>query len=128
MNTNKKADTINTIGIAIIILGMIGSFILGGVIPAITYDYSYFSGYDIEEMYNWGLAVGGAMGSFILGWCLIGLSEIIELLQQNQNIQVQILNAVQNQKIIIEQKGTGTQEQPKTQTVLQDIESNLPKL
>lgn len=121
MENNKIAKTLYTIGVITIFLGVIGSLVLGAVSPAITYDYSYSGGYDIEETYNWSLALIGALASFISGSCFIGFSEIISLLQKNISKQDEIIKLLKKYN-----SDTVVKEAPKT--TLQDIESNLPRI
>ena len=120
MSENNIANTLRNIGIATIILGVIGSFICGAVFETVTYDYSYYSGYDIEEAYNWGVVVGGSVSSFIAWILFISFSEVISLLQENVNKQKEIL-----EKISISIREVSAE---KSKTELQDIESNLPKM
>lgn len=119
MNENSVAKTLHVIGILTIIFGIIGSLICGDIFPAITYDYSYYSGYDIETSYNAELAIIGSVASFISGMCFIGFSEIIFLLQQSINKQEAILKLM---------KDKSTKEKNAAKTILQDIEENLPKI
>ena len=121
MENNKTGKTLYTIGVITIIAGVIGSLIMGAVSPAITYDYSYSSGYDIEETYNWSLVIIGAVASFISGICFIGFSEIISLLQKNINKQDEIIKSLKKYSC-----DTVVNNYPKT--ALQDIESNLPRI
>lgn len=122
MKENRTGKTIYYIGVITIIAGIIGSFVAGAVFKSITYDYSSFSGYSVEETYNWNLAIIGSFASFIFGMSFIGFSEIITLLQHSLNKQDEIIKKIEDQsKANLEKKST-----PKT--VLQDIESNLPEM
>lgn len=94
---NKTAKTLHTVGVLVIVFGIIGFFIMGGIFPSITYDYSYYSGYDIDETYNWALTIVSFVVCFISGICFIGLSEIIKLLQENIYQQNTIIKSIKNQ-------------------------------
>ena len=98
MSENNIGKILYYIGISTIVVGVIGSFICGAAFKTITYDYSYLRGYDIEETYNWGLAIAGSVASFISGVCFIGFSEIISLLRQSVSKQDEILLSMQEQK------------------------------
>ena len=118
---NKKAKTLYIIGVLTIVLGIIGSLICAGLFPSISYDYSYYGGYDVEETYNWSFALTGSLISFVTGVCFIGFSEVIALLQKNVDEQELLVNIFKKQVI------SGT-DNNSNKTALQDIESNLPKL
>ena len=122
MKDNQTGKTLYYIGVITIIVGIIGSFICGAVFKSITYDYSSFSGYSVDETYNWSLAIIGAVASFISGMCFIGFSEIISLLQRTVNKQDEIIKKIE------EQPKTNAEIKPAPKTVLQDIESNLPEM
>ena len=99
--TNKKkknstATALHVIGILTIILGIIGSFIIGAIFPSTTYDYSAWGGYDIDEAYNWSLVIEGILTSCVTGICFIGFGEIIKLLQIIANRQNKILKVIEN--------------------------------
>ncbi len=74
---NKIAATIQITGFFIIQIGFMASFFLGKQIPTITIHYEY-----VEESYNWALAIGGSVGSFLTGLLFLGFSELIELLSE----------------------------------------------
>ena len=103
---NKTSKKLKVIGVLTIIFGIIGSLICGAAFPSITYEYSYYRGYDIQETYNWGLVLICAISSFISGLCFIGFSEIIALLQKNVNHQQMMIGRLQSiinhQQIIIQ--------------------------
>ena len=81
--TNQKAFIINTIGLITIVVGIIGSVVLGEVFPIKTLEGVYYS--RLEESYNWYIAIIGTISSIISGVIFIGFAEIIDLLQQNVN-------------------------------------------
>ena len=87
MKTNNIGATLFTIGIFTIIIGIVGSMICGIYIPKITYSPSNYSGVEVETRFNYEFAIIGAVASFITGVCIIGLSEIINLLQKNSIYQ-----------------------------------------
>ena len=66
--------------VLVLILGIIGSFILGNALPAVSIS-SYSS--RVYEEYNWGLAIGGVVGSIIFGTFLLGIGELIQLCANN---------------------------------------------
>lgn len=113
---NNIGDKIKTLAQVVCWIGVALSVLYG------VYIISEGSGVGLLVM------IFGSLLSWVGSFFTYGFGELIELTRQNQNIQIQTLNAVLNQKIIIEQKETIVSEQPKSQTVLQDIESNLPKL
>lgn len=111
MKENAVEKAIRTIGVCIIVIGIIGAFCCGGVFPSITYT----STGRIDSSYNWGLVVAVVAGSIISGSAFIGLSEIIRLLQ----------SAVDKlDKIADDSNST----QSKQHSAIKDIESNLPKI
>ena len=81
MRENKIASIFYILGIIIIILGIIGSFILGIITNNIF------------------TIVGGIFSSFILGMPFIGLGEIIDLLQRNLSKQDLLINSINNQTL-----------------------------
>lgn len=102
---NRIAKTLHTIGIATIIFGIIGSFILSA---------SFDNNIPL-------FLIVGAVLSFITGMCFIGFSEIIILLQRNANLQNRIIDIIKNESL-------GNRKKSAPKTVLQDIESNLPQI
>lgn len=100
---NKIGKTLHVIGIATIIVGIIGSLILS---------------INLDSDFPITLLVGG-IASFISGMFFVGFGEIISLLQKNVDKQDSILNYIKN-------KSTDEKIAPKT--VLQDIEDNLPSM
>ena len=100
---NKIGKTLHVIGIATIIVGIIGSLILS---------------INLDSDFPITLIVGG-IASFISGRVFVGFGEIISLLQKNADKQDAILNYIKN-------KSTDEKVAPKT--VLQDIEDNLPSM
>ena len=77
MRKNKIAAAIQISGFLIIQLGIMTFFILGKQIPTVTIHYEY-----VEQSYNWALAIGGSVGSFLTGLLFLGFSEIIESLYE----------------------------------------------
>lgn len=118
MKENKVANALHTIGVLVIVIGIIGSFICGEVFPEVTYKYSSYSGYKTVESYNWSLALTGVIASFIAGVCFIGFSEVISLLQESADTQERILRKLED----------GTKETGPSKTVIQDIEDHLPDM
>lgn len=86
-NNNKIGRILFGSGVAIIVIGIIGSFICGAVFPQVDTWYSVYSGYHENKSYNWGLAIGGVIASFISGMLYIALAEIIRLLQDMSVVQ-----------------------------------------
>lgn len=76
---NSKAYAINIMGWITIIVGVIGSFVIGDVYQVVSYS---FTGIE-RSTYNWSLAIMCCISSVFIGLVIIGLAEIIELLQQN---------------------------------------------
>lgn len=105
MKGNNVGKTLHDIGIAIIVLGIIGSIFL-----SVNFDY------EIPI-----ILIVGAVSSFTTGMCFIGFSEIIALLQKSVNHQEEILSAIKNELTV-----NGSNCSPKT--LLEDIEANLPKI
>ena len=82
MKNNKCAGIIYIIGVFVIILGIVGSFILGDVS-----NIEVYSEYGSHSEYNWSLSIFCAVSSLILGLILMGLGEMIGLLQDNLDQQ-----------------------------------------
>ena len=102
MSDNTYAKIIKIVGFIIIIGGIIGSFVLGGVFEKeITYPTSMYS-YGSYTEYNWTLAIIGAVSSFVVGLLFVGFSEIIDLLQANNDKQYEILKEIRENKKEIE--------------------------
>ena len=101
---NKIGKTLHVIGIATIIVGIIGSLILST---------------NLDSNFPLILIIGG-IASFISGMVFIGFGEIIALLQKNIDKQELIVKVLKNQSTI--------ESNNSHKTVLQDIESNLPQL
>lgn len=105
MTENSVAKTIRTIGI---IEGICG--VIAGVIVLTAGDYFVAIG------------IGVAVTSFITCMLLVGFAEVITLLQKNVDKQEEIIkNLSTKPEIVSEQKTTH-------KTILQDIESNLPRI
>ena len=100
---NKIGKTLHVIGIATIIVGIIGSLILS---------------INLDSDFPITLLVGG-IASFISGMVFVGFGEIISLLQKNADKQDSILNYIINRS---------TDEKVASKTLLQDIEDNLPSM
>lgn len=77
---NKVAKTLHAIGIATIVLGIIGSFIL-----SVNFDD------DVPIV-----LFAGVFLSFITGKSFIGFSEVIVLLQKNVNQQSEIISIIKS--------------------------------
>lgn len=101
---NKIGKTLNIIGILTIVIGIIGSLIIN------------VSLYDDTPIIFF---VGGII-SFVSGMVFIGFAEIISLLQKNVDKQEELA------KILKEKDFSSENNKPKT--ILQDIESDLPKI
>ena len=104
MAENQTGKTLHGIGVATIIVGIIGSLILS---------------INIDTDFPITLIIGG-LASFISGMCFIGFAEIISLLQANVNKQDEIIATIKKQSVDTNDNS------PKT--VLQDIEDNLPQM
>ena len=100
---NKIGKTLHVIGVATIIVGIIGSLILS---------------INLDSDFPITLLVGG-IASFISGMVFVGFGEIISLLQKNIDKQDAILSYI---------KSKNTDEKVAPKTVLQDIEDNLPNM
>lgn len=80
MEENKVAKYIKIIGILIIVLGVIGSFVLGDIYAVVeTYGTTFTF---TEETYNWPVTLIGIFSSMVSGILFIGFSEVINLLQK----------------------------------------------
>ena len=100
---NNIGKTLHVIGIATIIVGIIGSLILS---------------INLDTDFPITLIVGG-IASFISGMVFVGFGEIVSLLQKNVDKQDAILNYIKNKR---------NDEEVAPKTVLQDIEDNLPSM
>ena len=83
MQENQTAKIVFTVGWLIIIIGVAGGFILGELVPIVRSVGTYIT--REKTSYNWGLALGVAIGSAISGVLFIAISEIIKLLQNLVN-------------------------------------------
>ena len=102
MKENGIAKTLQIIGIIEVVCGIIAGFVIladGG-------DFGWV-----------GIAV--MIISFITCMIFVGFAEIINLLQKNVNKQDDLLSLL---------KDRSTKENSAPKSVLQDIESNLPKM
>ncbi len=88
----------------IIQIGIMASFILGKQIPIVTIHYEY-----VKESYNWALAIGGAVGSFLTGLLFLGFSELIESLIEMQKYLYVTAIGISFVTVIIKQKQTNQQ-------------------
>ena len=121
MSNNRIEKTIYYIGVIIIVVGIIGSIICGSVFKSVSFNTSYLSSSQ-KATYNWAIAIIGSIISFISGMFLIGFSEIIYLLKLSINKQEDIIRYLKTNST------TNTEPSKSAKTVLQDIESNLPKM
>jgi len=71
----KKESMANVLGWVIIVLGSIGSLVMGNVYKAIDFSYGNYVSYK----YNWSLAISGIIGCVILGLIFIFIAEIINI-------------------------------------------------
>lgn len=76
---NKTAKTCKTVGWLIIIFGVLCALILGAVYPAVTIEGKYYT--HAEKSYNWALALGGSAACGVSGLLMLGIGEIIFLLE-----------------------------------------------
>ena len=102
MCENDIAKTLKIIGIIEIVCGIILGFIIL---------------IDADELKWIGIAV--MISSFITGMLFLGFGEMISLLQRNVNAQ---------EEILVYTKSKALKDDNALQTVLQDIESNLPNI
>lgn len=79
---NRFAKHIYNIGVWIIVLGIIGSFISGKIFEVETFHGTYYT-YTTTE-YNWIVAICGSIGSVLCGVFYMALSEIINLLSKKR--------------------------------------------
>lgn len=112
MKENLVAKIVRITGWCIIIGGIIGAFILGEVLPTVTYNHY---GRAIET-HNWGLTVAVIIGSIISGVFFHAIAEIIQLLQLN----------VDKMEVLL--KDSSRKAEHHSNSTLRDIESNLPKI
>lgn len=105
MQENIISKILAGIGIGTIGLGILAFLIIG------------------TEAKSIAIFIGGIVGSFILGMMFIGFSEIIGLLQQNVDKQSKIIEKMNEKPKVVKEIL-----KEETKTVLQDIESNLPKI
>lgn len=89
---NKIAKIIFGTGVAVIVIGIVGSFIMANQNPIVTVTEGVY--YDhTSESYNWGMALTGIFASTIFGILLIGFSEVVNLLNENLKYSKMILGA-----------------------------------
>lgn len=112
MRENTVARAVRITGWCIIIGGIIGAFVLGYALPAVT--YGYYGG--AAKSYNWGLTLGVIIGSVISGMLFQAVAEIIRLLQMNVDRMDDLI------------RSTGGQTDNHSGSTLRDIESNLPRI
>lgn len=100
---NSTAKTMRNVATAVIILGIIGSLILGKVIPVVDYSYSGFGNYEADTSYNWALAIVGIIISVITYILFLGFAEVIDLLQRIQkNWQVvDLLQRIEKNEAVV---------------------------
>lgn len=82
--TNKVGKVLKIFGVAIIILGIIASIILAVVFPAQIYEEKntvLYHGLGVETTFNFVYLIFGIFMSVTAGMLLIGVAEIIKLLQ-----------------------------------------------
>lgn len=101
MKKNTTATVLKGIGIAVMILCVIGAIIVG------------------SETSNELIPIVFIASGVISGVTFIGFGEIINLLQKNVDKQNEILGYMKNKK---------NDEKSAPKTVLQDIEDNLPNM
>ena len=101
MKENTTAKVIKMIGIATIVIAVIGAIIAG------------------NETSNELMPIVLVVSGVISGLMFIGFGEIISLLQKNVSYQESILKYLKNK---------ASKENRTSKTVLQDIEDNLPNL
>lgn len=80
MSGNSVGNILKIVGIAIIIVGIFGSLILGGVFTIMP-TFGPNDGL-VQSFYNWPVALSGSISSFIIGMLFIGFSEVIDLLHK----------------------------------------------
>lgn len=114
MQENTVAKAVRITGWCIIAVGIIGAFILGYALPAVT--YSIHGG--LDESYNWGLTLGVIAGSVIGGVLFQAIAEIIRLLQLNVDRMEDLMKATRGQMDSADHRSKA----------VKDIESNLPKI
>lgn len=104
MSTKSSSSWFSFIGWLIIIVGFFASIFIGAN----------------EE--NAFLAIGGIVGSVISGIFFIGLGEIIDLLRLNADNQEKII------ELLDKSSNNSAKFKNQDEVLLQDIESNLPKI
>lgn len=82
---NSYASALNLTGWLILVIGLIGSFYLGDV-------------FSIEWNYNYGVLLAGALSSTCAGVLLLGLGEIIKILDDSRNHIRKIAGSTSEQK------------------------------
>lgn len=100
---NRVGKLMKTVANLVIVLGIIGSFILGKVMPVVDYSYSGFGGFEADTSYNWALAITGIIVSVITYVLFLGFSEVIDLLERIQrNWQVvDLLQKIEKNQTIV---------------------------
>ena len=77
MEENSVAKVLSTLAGIVLVVGIIGSLILGKLMPAVDYSSRH-----LETHYNWALAIGGSAASIITCVLFTGFAEVINLLQR----------------------------------------------
>ncbi len=114
MRENTVEKAVRMTGWCIIVVGIIGAFILGYALPAVTYSTHG----RLDESYNWGLTLGVIVGSVVGGVLFQAIAEIIRLLQLNVDRMEDLIKATGGRM-----DGAGHE-----RNAVKDIESNLPKI
>lgn len=94
-------------------------FFIGWLIIIVGFLASIFIGANEESAL---LAIGGIVGSIISGIFFIGLGEIIDLLRLNKDNQEKII------ELLDVSSNNSAKFKNQDEVLLQDIESNLPKI
>ena len=122
MTKNKVGQALKIIAYIVLIIGIIGSFIMGSI-----FETTIVIGNYTHSKYNWGLVVSVMISSIILAIFLFALAEIIHLLQANLDNNKEIAHKIDNLSNYTEQIKDNTSKSKYTSKI-EEIEANLPEI
>lgn len=122
MEENQMAKVLRIIAGIVLVVGIIGSLILGDVLETTTYV-----AYTTIHHYNTPVAIGGVVSSIIFSVLLFSLAEIISLLQSNYDKNSEISNKIDTIKNNVEEIKKNTSGS-KYSSSIDEIEANLPEI
>lgn len=122
MKTNKMSNILKIVALLILIVGIIGSLILGDV-----FQIENRTLYYTLHTYNAGLAVAGVVSSILTSIFFYALAEIISLLQLNLDKNTEVSDSLNRILYAISGLKSDTNN-PEHNLVIEDIEANLPQM